>query len=179
MSTSTAVDELIKQVVSKLGLNEEITRKAIGLALEFLKKNVGDDFDFNKMLGQLQGADTLIARANDPLPEGTVPKTESPSGGIVGWIIWLLSAGPVLDILKKILSLFFGDKANAMIDSAGDGAELMGKLKGLGITNEQGAKVVSMLVSFIKTAVGPEIVDELTEKMPMLKSFLESTKKDE
>jgi hypothetical protein len=186
-SGAVVVDELIKQVTAKLGLNEEITRKAIGLALEFLQKNVGPDFDFQQLLQKVQGADTLIARANDPLPEGTSATpagqttTSSPpaNGGIIGLILWLLTAGPVLDILKKILSLFFGDKANALIESAGDGAELLGKLKGLGITSEQGAKVVTMLVSFLKEAVGPELIDELTEKIPALKSLLGSAKKDE
>jgi hypothetical protein len=183
--SGAVVDELIKQVTAKLGLNEEITRKAIGLALEFLQKNVGPDFDFQQLLQKVQGADTLIARANDPLPEGTTTPagqtTSSPpaSGGIIGIILWLLTAGPVLDILKKILSIFFGDKANALIESAGDGAELLDKLKGLGITSEQGTKVVTMLVSFLKEAVGPELIDELTEKIPALKSLLGSAKKEE
>jgi hypothetical protein len=185
-SGGAVVDELIKQVTAKLGLNEEITRKAIGLALEFLQKNVGPEFDFQQLLQKVQGADTLIARANDPLPEGTTaPSGQTTSaqppasGGIIGIILWLLTAGPFLDILKKILSLFFGDKANALIESAGDGAELLGKLKGLGITSEQGAKVVTMLVSFLKEAVGPELVDELTEKIPALKCLLGSAKKEE
>jgi hypothetical protein len=173
------MDELIKQVITKLDLDEEVTRKAIGQVLAFLKKNVGDDFDFSTILSKLQGADSLIAKANEPLPDGKRAEPASPAAGVILQLItWLLSAVPVLDILKKILVVLFGASAVQMIDSAGDGAELIGKLNGLGITKEQGTKVVTMLISFMKQKLGPEVVDDLTEKIPALKAFLDTTKKD-
>jgi hypothetical protein len=48
------------------------------------------------------------------------------------------------------LSIFFGNQAVQIIDSAGDGTELIGKLNSSGITREQRTKVVSMLVPFLK-----------------------------
>lgn len=178
------MDGLIEKVSSTLGLDEIVVKRAIGGILEFLKDNVGEDFDFNKIVGKLQGADTLIENADKPLPE-TAERAEgtaaSPGGSstIIQLITWILSAGPVLDILKKILSIFFGESAVQMIDSAGDGAELVGKLNKLGLSTEQGKQMVSMLISFMKSKVGDETIDELTDKIPALKAVLDTAKKDE
>jgi hypothetical protein len=181
--SSINVEELIKQVSSKLKLDEELTRKAIGLVLTFVNKICKKhNFDFQQILQKLQGADTLVARSNDPLPsQSAVPGgSNTIVGGVIALITWLLRAGPVMDILKRILSMFFGDKAAQMIDSAGDGTELMGKLNGIGITRDQGTKVVTMLVSFMKQHLDPKTIDDLFEKIPALKAVLgETTKKEE
>lgn len=182
MSTGAInIEDLIKQVTSKLNLDEALTRKAIGLVLAFVHKICSkNNFDFNQILQTLHGADILIARSNDPLPNQT---TSMPGlsmdfvGSIVALITWLLHVGPVVDILKRILSIFFGDKALQMIDSAGDGTELLGKLNAIGISREQGTKVVAMLVSFMKQHLDPKTIDELLEKIPALKAVVGDTSK--
>ncbi len=183
---SINIEDLIKQVTSKLNLDEELTRKAIGLVLSFVNKTCAkNNFDFNQVLQKLQGADTLIARSNDALPNqatgATAPGVSTDFvGSVIALISWLLRAGPVVDVLKQIVSMFFGDKAVQMIDSAGDGTELLGKLNGIGITREQGTKVVSMLVSFMKQHLDPKTIDELLEKIPALKVVIgDTTKKQE
>ena len=184
-SSSINIEELIKQVSSKLNLDEELARKAIGLVLAFVNKtSVKNNFDFQQQILQnLQGADTLIARSNDPLPNQAAAPSGSTTnivGSVIALITWLLHAGPVVDFLKRILSIFFGDKAVQMIDSAGDGTELLGKLNGIGITREQGTKVVILLVSFLKQHLDPNTIDELVNKIPALKAVIgDTTKKQE
>jgi hypothetical protein len=64
-----------------------------------------------------------------------------------------------------------------MIDSAGDGTELMGKLNAIGISHEQGTKVVTILVSFLKQHLDPKTIDELLDKIPALKFVVGDTNK--
>ena len=180
------IEDLIKQVTSKLNLDEELTRKAIGLVLAFVNKTCAkNNFDFHAILQKLPGADTLMARSNDALPNQPTGATAlgvstDIVGSVIALISWLLRAGPVVDVLKRILSMLFGDKAVQMIDSAGDGTELLGKLNAIGITREQGTNVVSMLVSFMKQHLDSKTIDELLEKIPALKVFIgEATKKQE
>ena len=180
-SNSINIEELIKQVTLKLNLDDELTRRAIGLVLAFVSKTCDkNNFDFHQILQKLQGADTLIARSNDPLPNKvTNPPGSSTDivGSVIALITWLLSIGAVVDILKRILSMFFGDKAVQMIDSAGDGTELLGKLHSIGMTHDQGTKVVAMLISFLKQHLDPKMIDELVEKNPALKAVIGNTTK--
>jgi hypothetical protein len=183
--SSINIEELVKQVIAQLKLDEDVTRKAIGLVLSFVKKMCQrSGFDFNKILQELPGADTLIERSSDSLPnQANSSKSETSMtliGGIIAIVVWLLKTGPFLDMLKRILSMFFGDQAVKMIDSAGDGAELLGNLNKIGISKDQGTKVVTVIVSFMKQHVDSETIDELIEKVPALKSLLgDTTKKEE
>jgi hypothetical protein len=183
--SSINIEELVNQVIAQLNLNEDVTRKSIGLVLSFVKKMCQrSGFDFDKILQQLPGAETLIERSSDPLPSQSNSAKSTTSvtliGGFIAILVWLLKNSPMLDILKRILSMFFGDQAVKMIDSAGDGAELLGSLDKIGISKDQGTKVVTMLVSFMKQHVGSETIDELIDNIPALKSFLgDTTKKEE
>jgi hypothetical protein len=85
----------------------------------------------------------------------------------------------VLDLLKKLLSTFFGDNAMQMIGTLQDGAELSAVLNKLGIDNEKGVKIVAMLVEFMKEKISPATVEQLSEKVPALKAFLRESKKEE
>ena len=183
--SSINIEELVKQVIAQLNLDEEVTRKAIGLVLSFVKKMCRrSGFDFDQILQKLPGADNLIERSADPLTNESTAATKSQTpvtlvGGIIAIVVWLLKTGPFLDILKRVLSMFFGAEAVKMIDSAGDGAELLGNLNTIGITKEQGTKVVTMLVSFMKQHVGTDTMDELVEKIPALKAIIGDTTKKE
>lgn len=179
------VDVLVKQITAKLNLDEQITRKAIGLVLSFVNKTCQKhNYDFSQILQKLQGADTLIARSNDPLPNNASSGgsgTYDFVGSVIELVTWFLRVGFVVDILKRILSIFFGEKAVELIDSAGDGTELIGKLNTIGISREQGTKVISMLVSFMKQHLDPKTIDELVEKIPVLQVIIgkDDTKKEE
>jgi hypothetical protein len=66
-----------------------------------------------------------------------------------------------------------------MLESAGDGAELVDLLNKLGLSTDQGKSMVNMLVEFMRGKLGPEVVDKLKDQIPAVKAFLASTKKDE
>lgn len=99
--------------------------------------------------------------------------------GILGLIVTLLKIFGVLEILKRLLSTFFGDGAVKMLDTVTDGAELTAVLSSFGIEPEQGAKMIKMLIDYMKEKVSPEKVEELAEMVPSLKAFLDDTKKEE
>jgi len=176
------MDELIRLVVDNHGLDEGVTRKAIGTVLAFLKDHVGEDFDFSKITSQLDGAETLMndAEAQTAAREGVETKSSGLSG-IIGLIVSLMKTFGVLEVLKKILSTFFGDSAVKMIESVSDGAELAAILNKFGISQEQGIKIVKIMVNFTKDKIDPETVEQLAEHVPAVKAFLggEGSKKED
>ena len=167
------MDELIRLVVDRLGLDENVTRKAIGAVLAFLKDQVGEDFDFSKITSQLQGAESLMndSEAQTAAREGVETKSSKPTG-IIGLILSIMKAFGVLEILKKLLATFFGESAVKMIESVSEGAELAVVLNKLGISQEQGATIVKMIVNFMKDKIDPETVEKLTEQVPALKALV-------
>lgn len=156
-------------------------RKAVGAVLAFLKDQVANkNFDFNKILEQLQGAQEIMedSEAQEAARAGPASATGGYTG-ITGLIYMIFKAFGVFEILKKLLSTFFGENAVQMIDAVKDGAELSAVLSKLGIDQEQGAKMVQMLVDFLKEKVSPETVEQLSESVPALKAFLGESKKEE
>lgn len=180
LSLYSIMDELVSKVVGQLGLDEKQAKQAFGALLAFIKTHVGDDFDFSGLLAKIPGAETTLrdAEADDNVPtSGT--KAGPNSLSIVGIVTWFLETLGVMDILKKLLSTFFGENAVQMLDSAKDGAELVTVMDKLGITKEQGIKMAKMLVDLVKYNVGPETVDKLAAQVPALRALLGDTKKDE
>jgi len=175
------MDELIKQISQNLGVEEDQVKKALGAVLAFLKDQVANkNFDFNKILEQLQGADKLMqdSEVQEAAREGQTSRTGGYTG-ITGLLYMIFNTFGVFDILKKLLSTFFGENAVQMIDTIKDGAELSAVLNKIGIDNEKGVKMVKMLVDFLKDKVSPETVEQLSENVPALKAFLGENKKDE
>lgn len=174
------MDELINDVIAKLGLDEEVTRKAIGQVLSFLKKSAaGVDFDFwGKILSKLQGADLLIDKANEPISRSSSKRAVFLYwGSILKVVAWMLGLGSYMAIFKRILSLFVGKTAVRLIDSAGDGALLASKLYELGISKDKGTTLTNMLISFMKQKAGQKVVDELIDEVPILKTVIGIAKK--
>ena len=113
------MDELITKVCSRLEIDEAVAKQAIGAILVFLKDQVaGTNFDFDKITEQLAGAVQLMkdapktqqeAAANRAADTGTAAPPAAGGAGfsILTLIQWILTAGPILDILKKLLGLFF------------------------------------------------------------------------
>ena len=169
------MDELISQVCDKIGVDKAVASKAIGSILEFLKDNVGKDFDFSSLLNSMPGAETLLKEADEPLSSGEQPRENSEvAGGIIGLIKWVLSIGPVWDMLKYLLTLVFGEQATKMLESTGEGVELAGMLNKLGLSKEQGTTMVTMLINFMRDKVDPNLVDQLIDQIPLLKSMMGS-----
>lgn len=177
------MDELIARISQKLGVEEEKARTALGAVLAFLKDQVAHkNFDFTNILEHLNGAEQLMKDSSATMAASRAGADTSPTGGYTGIICLLymiFKTLGVLDILKKLLSTFFGENAVQMIDTISDGAELSAVLKKIGIDNEKGVKIVKMLIEFMKDKVSPETVEQLSEKVPALKAFLGESKKEE
>ena len=175
------MDELIARISQRLGVEEEQLRKALGAVLAFLKDQVANkNFDFRKILESLQGAEQLM-KDSEATTAKVAGKGSSTGGytGIAGLLYMLLHTFGVFDVFKKLISTFFGENAMQMIDTLQDGAELSAVLNKLGIDNEKGVKIVTMLVEFMKEKISPETVEQLSDKVPALKAFLRVNKKEE
>jgi uncharacterized protein (DUF2267 family) len=177
------MDELIPLVVSKLNLDEAQVKTAIGAVLKFLSEQSSDSFDFEAILSKLPGAADLMnddtARAAVVEGEEEAKKKSSGPSGIIGLVFLLLKAFGVMAILKNLLSTFFGENAVKLLESVEDGAELTAVMSKLGMSRDQGIKVVRMVVDFMKDKVDAETIEKLTGQIPALKAFLSESKKDE
>lgn len=176
------MDSLISKVSNQLGFEEQVVRQALGAVLAFLKEQLaGKEFDFDKILSQLHGADQLMRNAEAQKAVRDQQREHNPAQGytgITGLIITLLQLFGVLEILKRLLKTYFGEKALQMIDTVKDGTQLAVVLKKLGIDRTHGIKMVKMLVDFMKEKVSPETVEQLAEAVPSLQSFLNEGESD-
>ena len=136
------MDELIKNVVGQLGLDEGTTRNATGSLFGFIKEGLGDDF--SQIADKLPGLDDLITGAEGAASEG--------DGGMLG------------SIAKAASSVLGG--------SAGEGLELASILEKLGLSTDQIGKLVTMVIDFVKENLGEEVITMIVDKVPALKPFL-------
>ena len=188
------MDELIRAVAQKLGLEEAVVKKSFGAILAFCKEQC-KDIDFNKLLADLGSTAQALLQDAEVCAENNAPRSSvggsaesssntsrSSSGptGIFGIIFAVLKALGVIQMLKNLLQPIFGESAIKLIDSVEDGAELAVVLEKLGISREQGVQMVKMLLDFLKDNVAsPEIVQKITQQVPAIKVFLGEAKKDE
>jgi hypothetical protein len=168
----------------------------------------GNKFDFQAaIIDQLKGALELMREApkdpeqakrqadermnknnnHHPTEEETTktPATAAPSKTItfpsivIAILHYLLTVGPIFDILKKIASTFFGENAVHLLESSKDSTQLLQILQNLGISQETAQKMTTLLVSYMKEKVGPETMEKLGECVPALKPFLQASEKEE
>lgn len=173
------MDQLIPLVCSSTGIEVDTARKALGALLRFLKDQATkSDFDFDKILGQLDGSEAVMT---DRDAVNAVEKAEgdNKSGGLFG-IIWsLMKAFGVLAILKKFLEPFLGENATKLIDGVDDSAKLASVLGSFGIDRAQGVSMVKTVVDFLKKKLDPSTIEALVEQVPVLKLVLSEGKKEE
>lgn len=167
------MDDLVRQVCDRLGVDPAVAKKALGSVLKFCQEQSGS-FDFNKILGQLQGAEGLMREAETV---DTQAKPTPSGNAIFNLIFGILKQLGIIAILKQLVAATLGANAAKMIEQAEDGAQLAGILSGLGIDREKGMKLVTMLVSYMKEKVDPDTIDQLTEQIPAVRAFVD--KKEE
>ncbi len=137
------MEELIKNAVAQLGIDEAATRSATGSLFGFIKEGIGDDF--SQIADKLPGVDDLISQASSA-------SAGADEGGILG------------GIAKAASSVLGG--------SAGEGLELVSILEKLGLSTDQIGSLVTMVINFIKENVGDSAIDLIVDKVPALKPFL-------
>lgn len=138
------MDEFIQSAVSQLGIDEGTAKNATGTVLGFVKNSMGDQFA--GVAEKLPGADQLINET-----QSDAEPAESSGGGILG-------------SLKGAASSMLGG-------GAGDGMEVMSALQKTGLSADQGGSFITMLINFIKEKAGAGVLEQITSKIPMLKSL--------
>ena len=140
----TVVEELIQLLTTKLGIDASVASGATGKAMAMLKEQAGDDL-FGK-----------IADAVPGLGEAAEQSGADDDGGGGGGMLGKLA----------------GMASGAIGGSAGQGLELGAALKNAGLETEQMGGFASTVIEFLKDKVGDEVIDQLLEKVPMLKSLV-------
>jgi hypothetical protein len=165
------MDTLINQIVNQLDLDPSQAKTAIGAILRFCRTQAAevDNFDFDAFLTKLPGSESLLQTEKN---YDVTTQQQSNAVLIIGLLTWFLKAFGIMEILKTLLTRFFGDSAVKLLDSAGDGAELASVFRNLGINREQGTKMVAMFVDYAKLKAGPVVIDKLLESIPALQTFL-------
>ncbi|TWU48403.1 DUF2780 domain-containing protein [Rubripirellula reticaptiva] len=140
------MDELIAQLTGKLGIDESVAKAATGKALAMVKQHAGDDL-FGKIASAIPGASEAAASgavANEPAGGG--------GGGMLGKLAGMASS--------------------ALGESAGGGLELGAALSSAGIESDKLGSFLSTVIAFLKEKAGPEVMDQVLAKFPMLKTLL-------
>ena len=136
--------DFIAATAKKLGVDEAVVSKGVGVVLGFLKSKLGDT-DFAPLLEKLPGAAALLSEQ--------AGETSSEGGGMLGG-------------LMKAASSVIGGDAGATLGLTGD-------LQNAGFRLDQLGQFGSSMGELLKEKAGSEVVDQITEKIPELKSMLE------
>ena len=140
------MDELIAQLTSKLGIDSSVANNATGKALAMVKEYAGDDL-FDKISSAIPGAGEAA--------EQGASATSGAAGGGGG-----------------MLGKLAGMASDALGGSAGEAIELGSSLSAAGLDTSQIAGFAAMVVEFLREKVGDEVMDQILEKVPMLKSLV-------
>lgn len=138
------MDELIQQLTSKLGIDASTANAATGKAMAMVKEHAGADL-FEKISGAIPGA-------GDAASAGEAAGAESGGGGLLGSLTGMASG-------------LLGDKA-------GDALGMAASLKSTGLQTDQLGGFASTLVEFIKDKVGDDVMQQILDKVPMLKGMI-------
>jgi hypothetical protein len=139
------MDELIQQLVDKLGIDSDTANTAAGKAMAMFKEHGGEDL-FAKISGSIPGAGTAAEQA------AVAPASDSGGGGLLGSL-----AGMAKDVLGE---------------SAGDALDMVGALKDTGLKSDQLSGFAMTIVDFLREKLGDDTVDQILGKVPMLKQLL-------
>lgn len=138
------MDELLQQLTDRLGIDTSTAKSVTAKTMKMLEENVGGDL-FSKISSAVPGLTDLIAGDSDPAEE-------SAGGGLLGK-------------LGGLASSVLGDRV-------GNGLELGTILSKAGIGSDKFGDFVETIVDFIREKAGADVLDQIFEKVPMLKSLL-------
>lgn len=136
------MEQIIQAISAKLNLPESSVRSGIGIILKFLKEKSAGT-EFEKFLALLPGAEAILAAA---------PAAGGEAGGVLG------------GILGKAGGLLGGDLGGA--------ASALAALQGAGIPVDKAAPLAGEFFEQARSAVGPDVVAQILNEVPALKSFL-------
>ena len=137
------MDELIQQLTSKLGIDSSVAGAAADKAMALVKEQAGDDL-FSKISSAIPGASESADQGADASSDG--------GGGMLGS---LASAASGL-----------------MGGSAGNAVEFGSSLSAAGLDPSQLGSFATTVIDFLKEKVGSDVIDQVLDKVPMLKSLV-------
>lgn len=137
------IEQLIQQVVAKLGIDEGLAQKAVGTVLGLLKKQ-GDGGAVSALFDKIPGAADLAGKFSDaPAASG---------GGLMGGLM--------------------GKLGGAIGGNAGGAMEAMNALKDTGLSMDQAKDMAPVVTGFLKEKAGGDLLGKALESVPALKSLL-------
>lgn len=183
------MDSLIKSVAEQLSLDEAVVRRGIGQVFKYCEQQVPPEH--REWFAKVPGAESLARQeqANEQQAQG-VPRTDDDQqqrqqpktliGFVIRFVLWLLTARFILDWIRALLSPFLGEQETSRwLNSVRDGANLVNRLQGLGITTDKVAPLCQKVVAYMREHLGDDVVDDLLADIPALGSLMDSAKKDE
>ena len=138
------MDELIQQLTSKLGIDPSVANAATGKAMAAVKEHAGDDL-FSKISGAVPGAAEAAETAE------AAPAAEA-GGGMLGSLTGMASG--------------------MLGGSAGGALSLATSLSSSGLEADQMGGFATTIVEFLRAKVGDGVVDQILEKVPMIKGLM-------
>lgn len=145
-SRSEMMDELLKMLTDRLGLDQGAAVGVAGKAMGMIKEQV-DSSTFSNLASAIPGVESAIASAESG---------EASGGG---------GGGGLLGSLAGALGGLLGG-------SAGKSLELGAALTKQGLPADKIGEFATMLVSFIKDKAGASVLEQIYGQFPMLKSLI-------
>ena len=136
--------EFIAATAEKLGVDEAVISKGMGVVLSFLKSKLGDSA-FAQLAEKIPGAAALLGSRQEGGPSAG-------GGGMLG------------GLMKAASSALGGDAASAL--------ELPSGLQDAGLRIDQLAPFGASVMEMLKDKAGSETVNQIMEKVPDLKSLM-------
>lgn len=141
------IDQLIQQLVSKIGIDENLARQGVGIIMGLLKKE-GDAGSVSALFDKIPGAADLAGEF-----EGL-----SSGGGAIG------AGGMLGGLMGKVGGMLGGN--------AGDALSAMAAFKDSGLSVDQAKDMAPVVTDFLKENAGEDLMKQALGSVPTLKGFL-------
>ena len=137
------IDQLISQIVTKVGLPEAAARQGVGVVLGLLKKE-GDPGPVGELFAKIPGAEALAGQ----YAEGAEKAAGGPAAGLMGRLGGLLGG------------------------KAGSTASAMAAFQKTGLSVDQGKAMLPVAKDFLAEHAGEDTARKALASVPALKGFL-------
>ncbi len=139
------IEELVKRVVTSVGIPESMAQTAVGLILGLFKDH-GPQDKVSGLLDALPGASELIDKAQSDSAE-----SES-GGGLMGGLM--------------------GAAGGLMGGGAGGLLQMVSQMQSAGLDTEQAKSVGNEVMNFAKEKAGDDVVNDIIGSIPGLKELM-------
>ncbi|MEL6374042.1 MAG: hypothetical protein AAFR04_08735 [Pseudomonadota bacterium] len=158
------MQDLIQNIVGRLGLDPAIAEKAVGYVLSLLQQH-GPADKVQSMLGAMPGASDLISKISEP-GEGDAAAggDASASSGGLGALGASLGGG--------LAGGLGGMVAGALGGGGGGIMDTLGKLQGLGLNIDQAKGVGIETLNYAREKAGDDTIGAVVDQVPGLKDLL-------